>query len=153
MLLVQNLLDGQEPDPAGSLVERGAFLLRVVVLAEGDEEAALAAVLAFALHDGLEAVDVGAADVVGLLHLDGTSHRRMRFKGDGDAVDHGRLAIVTRANRKTASKCASGLAAARQRKKYVFYNRRLKGFSSQGTCIFAHIAMCAPAVTPPSDTR
>lgn len=38
--------------------------------AEGDEEAALAAAFAFALHDGLEGVCVGAADLVGLLHLD-----------------------------------------------------------------------------------
>ncbi len=36
-----------------------ALLLRVAAVAEGDEEAALAAVLALALHDGLERVDRG----------------------------------------------------------------------------------------------
>jgi hypothetical protein len=45
-------------------VERGAFLFGVFGVAEADEEAALAAAFAFALHDGFESVDVGAADLV-----------------------------------------------------------------------------------------
>jgi hypothetical protein len=44
MLLIQNLLYGQElDDSTRSLVERGAFLFGVFGVAEADEEAALAA--------------------------------------------------------------------------------------------------------------
>src|SRR3954454_8003674 len=52
-------------------LERRALLLGVAGVTEGDEEAALAAVGALALHDGLEGVDVRAADLVGLLDLHG----------------------------------------------------------------------------------
>ena len=72
MLLVQNLLHGQQlDDSTRPPVERRALLLGVAGVAEGDEEAALAAALTFAFHDGFELVDVGAADLVGLLDLDG----------------------------------------------------------------------------------
>jgi hypothetical protein len=43
-------------------VERRALLFGVAGVAEGDEEAALAAVGALAFHDRLERVDVWAAD-------------------------------------------------------------------------------------------
>ena len=71
MLLVEDLLHGQQlDDPTRSPVERGALLLRVPAVAEGDEEASLSTALALAFHDGLEGVDVGAADLVRLLDLD-----------------------------------------------------------------------------------
>jgi len=52
VLLVQDLLHGQQLDdpPRGALVERRALLFGVVGVAEGDEEAALAAVGAPALR-------------------------------------------------------------------------------------------------------
>src|SRR5688572_32801259 len=69
MLLVQNLLDGQELDEsAGALVEGGTLPLGVGRITEGDEKAPLAVL---AIHDGLEGPDRGAADLVGLLHLHG----------------------------------------------------------------------------------
>src|SRR5262249_42530198 len=69
MLLVQNLLHGQQlDDSTGSLMKCRAFALGVGGDAEGDEEAALAVL---ALHDGFELVDVRAADAVHLLDLDG----------------------------------------------------------------------------------
>src|SRR5947209_9964428 len=72
LLLVQNFLHGQQlDDSTRSLVERRAFLFGVLGVAEGDEEAALSPAFAFALHDGLEGDDVGSADAVRLLHLDG----------------------------------------------------------------------------------
>ena len=72
MLLVQNLLHGEELyDSARSLVECGAFLLGVFGVAEAYEETALAAAFAFSLHDGFESVDVGPADLVHLLDLNG----------------------------------------------------------------------------------
>src|SRR5437762_13904028 len=70
MLLIQNFLDGEQfDDPTSSLVEGGAFAFGVFGVAEGDEEAALATAFALALHDGLECVNVGTADLVGLLDL------------------------------------------------------------------------------------
>lgn len=69
MLLVQNFLDGDERDLSlSSLPERGALGLGVVGVGERDEEAAGAV---FSLHDGLEGVDVGAADLVCLFDLHG----------------------------------------------------------------------------------
>ena len=50
-------------------MERGAFALGVRGISEGDEEAALSAAFALALHDGFEGVDVGAADLIDLLDL------------------------------------------------------------------------------------
>ena len=48
MLLVQNLLNGQQlDDSTRSAMKRHAFLLGVAGVAERDEEPALAAVLAF----------------------------------------------------------------------------------------------------------
>src|SRR5438270_11958757 len=77
VLLVEDLLHGQElDDAAGALEEGAALVLGVLGVAEGDEEAALAAAVALALHDGLEGVDVGAADLVDLLDLDGEASRR-----------------------------------------------------------------------------
>ncbi len=84
-------LHGQQlDDSTRSLVERRALLFGVAGVAERDEEPALAAVLALALHDGLERVDVGAADLVGLLHLDGEpvvgEHAALvaRLRADGE---------------------------------------------------------------------
>src|SRR4051812_38869137 len=55
-----------------------ALLFDVAGVAEGDEEAALAAVGALALHDGLERVDLRAADLVGLLDLHGKPESVLR---------------------------------------------------------------------------
>jgi hypothetical protein len=72
MLLVEDFLDGEElDDSASAFVEGGAFGFGVFGVAEADEEAALAAAFAFALHDGLERVDVGSANLVDLLDLNG----------------------------------------------------------------------------------
>jgi len=69
VLFVEDFLDGDEFDDASGLfVVAGAFGFGVGGEAEGDEEAALAV---FALHDGFEGVDVGTADLFGLLDLDG----------------------------------------------------------------------------------
>jgi hypothetical protein len=72
MLFIQNLLNGEElDDSAGAFEEGAALVIGVFGVAEADEEAALAAAFAFALHDGFEGVDVGSADFVHLFELNG----------------------------------------------------------------------------------
>lgn len=69
MLLVQDFLHGQQfDDSTRSLVEGCAFLLGIVGVAEGDDEPAMAI---FTFHGVTELVDIGAADLVNLLDLNG----------------------------------------------------------------------------------
>src|SRR5947208_986644 len=121
VLLVQDLLHGQQlDDPPGALVERRALLFGVAGVAEGDEEAALAAVGALAFHDGLEGVDVGAADPVGLLDL----------HGEPVAFGHAcRNLFVTAAMRITyvRQKTRNGVAANRTGKNYDIVGTGLVG--------------------------
>lgn len=59
MRLIKNLLNGGKLDNSPRpLMKRRAFLLGVAGVAERNEDAALSAPFAFALHDGFEGVKV-----------------------------------------------------------------------------------------------